>query len=48
MKLLQKTVLYLLIVAVLVAILGGLLNEYIHRQIVYEIDELLLSDLQQI
>ncbi|MFD2934687.1 sensor histidine kinase [Spirosoma flavum] len=49
MKLLHKTALYLLLAAFPIA-LGGvfLLNEYIHRDISHEIDELLLTELLQV
>ncbi len=49
MKLLHKTALYLLLAALPIA-LGGvfLLNEYIHRDILDEIDELLLSEFIQV
>ena len=49
MKLLHKTTLYLLLAAFPIA-LGGvfLLNAYIHRDMLYEIDELLASELIQV
>ncbi|WP_018621532.1 sensor histidine kinase [Spirosoma luteum] len=49
MKLLHKTTLYLLLAALPIA-LGGvfLLNAYIHRDMLYEIDELLASELIQV
>lgn len=49
MKLLHKTTLYLLLAAFPIA-LGGvfLLNAYIHRYMLYEIDELLASELVQV
>ncbi|GAB3788691.1 HAMP domain-containing sensor histidine kinase [Spirosoma horti] len=49
MKLLHKTTLYLLLAALPIA-LGGvfLLNAYIHRHMLYEIDELLASELVQV
>ncbi|GAB2546840.1 sensor histidine kinase [Spirosoma aerophilum] len=49
MKLLHKTTLYLLLAAFPIA-LGGvfLLNAYIHRHMLYEIDELLASELVQV
>ncbi|MVM29121.1 sensor histidine kinase [Spirosoma sp. HMF4905] len=46
MKLLHKTALYLLIAAFPIALAGVfLLNYYIHREVLHEIDELLLSEL---
>ncbi len=49
MKLLHKTTLYLLLAAFPIA-LGGifLLNTYIHRELIHEIDELLASELIQV
>lgn len=49
MKLLHKTALYLLLAALPIT-LGGvfLLNAYIHRYMLHEVDELLLSSLMQV